>query len=136
MALNIPLPSAPTNEGDLLASMGSINSLHKAQLENEMKRLENKYFSPEKEGKIANQLLENKWYEPKTKSAIALQDAQTGHYPFLNAQTAATARKLNTMTPLEAEELRLKNKFYLNILNPKLQIIMPLLNKEKRGTRV
>jgi hypothetical protein len=43
MALNIPLPNAPTNEGDLLSSLRSINSLRNENLETEINRVKAQY---------------------------------------------------------------------------------------------
>ncbi len=115
MAYEIPVGKATYDVeagGPYVTAVKGMNQLHKLQLENTMQQLQNKYYGPTQEGKIANQLLENKWYEPKAKSAIALQDAQTGHYPYLNAHTVAQTNQLNTMTPLQAQELQLKNESY------------------------
>jgi len=133
MALNIPNIAAPTNEGDLLSSMRSINSLRDEQLKRRMQELQNKYYGPTQEGKIQNQLLENKWYEPKAKAAIDLQNAQTGHYPYLNAHTAAQTNKLNMMTPLEAEELKLKNQIYPELTKSQIANNFALAKQRQLG---
>jgi hypothetical protein len=136
MAFDLPLPKVVADVeagGPYVTAAKGMNQLHKLQLENTMQQLQNKYYGPTQEGKIANQLLENKWYEPKAKSAIALQDAQTGHYPYLNAHTAAQTNKLNMMTPLEAQELALKNKFYPEVTKQGIESDKALANYRASG---
>lgn len=65
--------------------------------------VEAKYAERKTLADVINQEQINQWYGPKAQSEIGLQGAQTGYY-------GAQSNKLNTMTPLEADELRIKNK--------------------------
>lgn len=65
------------------------------------------------------QELENRFYGPKAQAEIGLQ--------------TANANKLNTMTPLEAQELKLKNQFYPSLTNAQIENYKALSNYRSLG---
>ena len=89
--------------GGIVTSMRGSNALHQEMLNAKAKELENQiqqikmpYVQPQEAAALEKAQLYNKWYGPDIQSQIGLRGAQTN--------------KLNTMTPIEAEQMRLSNQ--------------------------
>ncbi len=117
MALPLPKVVADTGPGGgLVTAMGGMNAL----AHNMLKR---KYYAPDMESQINNrnaltegQKIANQYMPDKLQLANAFAQLQNENYvpniqSEINSRNALT-RKTNTMTPLEAKELALKNEWY------------------------
>jgi len=97
----LPLPSVVYDTkpgGALVTSLGGINSLRDQFLKTNEQSINNQFLPQKLQNQNTLGQLVNKFYEPNILSQIA--------------QTQAQTNKINTMTPLEAMELSLKNSLY------------------------
>lgn len=147
----LPLPQVVSNVGPggpIVSSMEGINALRKMMLENQYyapniqseinqrNALTNQYntMTPlkAKEMQISNQYLPdrmrlanelanltNQYYGPNIQSEMAQRNALTNKY--------------NTMTPLEAKELQLKNQFYPDLTKAQIEGSKALSNIRAMG---
>lgn len=119
----LPLPDAVKLGGDIVGSMRSTNELKQLNLENTMKKLQNQYYAPNIESEInyrnalmQGQNIQNQYMPDKLRLANAFQQLQNQYYgPNIQSEIQnrnALTQKYNTMVPLEAQELSLKNQLY------------------------
>lgn len=102
--------------------------LKSSQLKNIIDAAKAKYAEQTERAALEKTQLENQYYAPNIKSEIALRGAQTN--------------KMNTMTPLEAMELKIKNQYapetiqtenaYKKQLSEKLRAMTPLEVEEQK----
>jgi hypothetical protein len=97
-------------------------------LENLLKGIQAQYAPQMTEAELAQKLAQGrltgeqaKWFGPTAQSEIGLRGAQTN--------------RLNTMTPLEAEELKLKNQFYPQMTEAQIQNFKALADQRQMGGR-
>jgi hypothetical protein len=101
--------------------MSSSNALSKQALDNLHQQLENQYYAPNIQSEIGyrnaltqGQNIENQYSPDRLRLANAISEIKR-QYEAQNQQATinslnATTNKINTMTPLEAKELTIKNK--------------------------
>lgn len=114
MGLPLPPPSGPG--GPLVDAMNAQNSLA-------LNMLKKKYYGPDMQSQINNrnsltegQNISNQYMPDKMRLANTMAELQNQFYApniqsEINSRNALT-KKTNTMTPLEARELELKNQWY------------------------
>lgn len=145
MALPLPKVVADVGPGGpLVTSMMGTNALKQSALENKMKELENKYYAPNIESEIGyrNALMqgkniENQYLPQKLQLANAMQEMQNKYYaPNIQSEISernALTNKYNMMTPLEAQELKLKNQFYPQVTQAQIGAQNALSNIRSLG---
>lgn len=121
----LPLPRVVPDVGPgggLVTAMGGINALKKKMLETKMQELRNQYYAPDIQSQINNrnsltkgQDIQNEYMPDKLKLSNELAQLKNKNYEpniqsEINNRNALTNR-YNTMTPLQAEELGIKNKY-------------------------
>src|SRR5262245_5728894 len=142
MSLRIPLPDAPA--GSVMQGMLQANELKKSNLENRMLDLQNQYYAPNIQSEIANrnaltqgQVITNQYLPDKLRLANAFQQLQNQYYgPDIQSQIAnryAQTNNLNTMTPLNAQELQLKNQYYPALTQAQIGAQQALSNFRNMG---
>jgi len=138
MALPLPRVVADVGPGGpLVTAMGGMNALQKAMLEN-------KYYGPNIQSEINNrnaltegQNITNQYLPDKLRLANAFAQLHNQYYgpniqSEINNRNALT-NKYNTMTPLEAKELELKNQFYPQLTRSQIDSAKALANIRKFG---
>lgn len=119
----IPAMPAPQPGGDYVSAMSNVNALHDAMLKSKMQQMQNQvqqikmpYVGPKEQEELRKAQLYNQYYGPEKQATIAHQNLVNQFYgPNIQSEMAfrgAQTNKLNTMTPLEAQQLRLANQFY------------------------
>jgi len=109
--------------GRIVTAMGGINSLNNAMLNTKMQSLKNKYYPQDIQSQIGyrnaltqGQNINNQYLPRKLALANALAELHNQFYaPNMQSEIDnrnAMTQKSNTMTPLQAEQLRLQNEFY------------------------
>jgi hypothetical protein len=142
MSLRIPLPNAPA--GSTIQGAAEINALKQSELENVMKGLQNKYYAPNIESEIANrnaltkgQTITNQYLPQKLALANAFSQLQNKYYaPNIMSEIAsrnANTNETQTMLPLKAQELNLKNKFYPELTQAQIGAQNSLSNYRQMG---
>ncbi len=138
MALPLPKVVADVGPGGpLVTSMGGINAL----AHNMLKR---KYYAPNIESEInqrnaltEGQNIQNQYAPDKLRLANILAELQNQYYaPNIQSEIGnrnALTQKYNTMTPLEAKELELKNKYYPQVTKSGIEAQKSLSNYRNTG---
>lgn len=103
----------------LLGGFKQGQGLHQNYLANQLSQIQNqdeltkqKYLEPSLQEQLQKAIYENQIQKPMAENADAFSmaklAAERAQAPHINAQT----NRINTMTPLEAEQLRLQNQLY------------------------
>ena len=123
--------------GGLVTAMGAMNTL----AHNMLKR---KYYAPDMESQINNrnaltegQTIQNQYMPDKLRLANALADLHNQYYGSdmesqINNRNALTD-KYNTMTPLEAKQLELKNTYYPEVAESNILAQKAMANLRNAG---
>lgn len=135
MFSSIPLPNI--EDATILSQVAKLNALQKQDLEN-------KYYGPNIESEIANRNaltkgrnIENEYLPEKLKQANVFAQQQNKFYaPNILSEIAnrnALTNKYNTMTPLEAQELKLKNALYPELTRAQIGAQNAMANLRNMG---
>jgi len=133
----LPLPNPPGAAGGIVDAMNEINMLKRRQLEN-------RFYAPNIESEInqrnaltKGQNITNEYLPDKLRLANAFSQMQNQFYPEVTrseiAGRNALTNKYNTMTPLEAAELRIKNEFLPQTLKSEIDARNALSNYRGMG---
>ncbi len=138
--MSLPLPKVVSDVGPggpLVTSMKGQNALQELMLKN-------KYYGPNIESEMNNrnaltkgQNITNEYMPDKLRMANALAQLQNQYYGAnkeseINGRNALT-NKYNTMTPLEAKELQLKNESYREIAESNMNLQKANANFKNSG---